>query len=117
MVLIGKRAQGDIIERYQKLELRSHAERRGETKAETIKEQQLKLPILRRQFSSAAISLSIEGPGEIIGENPFALVGGAGAVWVRTKESTGTIRLLARHPYLPSKTVEIRVVAAVDEGV
>ena len=47
LVVIGKRAQGDIIERYQKLELRSPAERRGETKAETIKEQQLKLPILR----------------------------------------------------------------------
>ncbi len=33
-----------------------------------------------RPFSSGAVALHIEGPGEIIGENPFALVGGVGAV-------------------------------------
>jgi len=37
-----------------------------------------------QQFSSGAVSLTIEGPGEIIGENPFGLVGGAGAIWIKT---------------------------------
>jgi beta-galactosidase len=70
-----------------------------------------------RPFATGAVSLAIEGPGEIVGENPFALTGGAGAVWVKTKEAAGTIRLTARHPYLGAKTVEIRVLPAAPEAV
>ena len=70
-----------------------------------------------RPFSTGAIALRLEGPGEIIGENPFSLVGGVGAVWVRSKEAAGTIRLHARHPYVGEKTIEIRVKAAEAEQV
>ena len=62
-----------------------------------------------RPFATGAISLSIAGPGEIIGENPFALFGGAGAIWVRSRESSGVIRLTARHPTLGAKTIRIQV--------
>jgi beta-galactosidase len=62
-----------------------------------------------QQFASGAVVLSLEGPGEIVGENPFGLVGGAGAIWIRTKEAAGTIRLTAKHQYLPSTQVEIQV--------
>ena len=70
-----------------------------------------------RPFATAAIQLSIIGPGEIIGENPFSLAGGAGAVWVRAKELAGTIRLEARHQYLGKQTVEIQVRAAEREAI
>jgi beta-galactosidase len=70
-----------------------------------------------RPFASAAISFSLTGPGELIGENPFALAGGAGAVWVRAREAQGTIRLTAKHPYLGERSVEIRVEAAPPEMV
>ena len=62
-----------------------------------------------RPFASGAIQLSLTGPGEIVGENPFALSGGAGAVWVKAKEAPGVIRLRARHQYLGTQTFEIRV--------
>jgi beta-galactosidase len=62
-----------------------------------------------RPFASGAIRLSVTGPGEIVGENPFALAGGAGAVWIKAKEAAGTIRLEARHQYLGKQSVEIRV--------
>lgn len=62
-----------------------------------------------RPFANAAIALTVEGPGEIVGENPFSLFGGVGAVWLKTKEAAGLIRLTARHPKLGSKTVEVRV--------
>lgn len=62
-----------------------------------------------RPLANAAIAISINGPGEIIGENPFSLFGGVGAVWVKTKEAAGVIRLSAKHPTLGSKTVMIRV--------
>jgi len=56
-----------------------------------------------RPFATGAIQLSLTGPGEIVGENPFSLSGGAGAVWVKAKEAAGTIRLEARHQYLASR--------------
>jgi beta-galactosidase len=61
-----------------------------------------------RPLANAAIALSVEGPGEIIGENPFSLFGGVGAVWLRTKEAAGLIRFTAKHPKFGSKTVEVR---------
>jgi beta-galactosidase len=70
-----------------------------------------------QQFASGAIQLSLEGPGEIVGENPFGLVAGAGAVWIRTKAAEGTIKLTAKHQYLPSKQIAITVLAASAEVV
>jgi len=62
-----------------------------------------------RTFANAALALNIEGPGEIIGDNPFSLFGGVGAVWIKTKEATDLIRFSAKHPTLGTKTVEIGV--------
>ncbi len=62
-----------------------------------------------RPFANGAISLSLQGPAEIIGENPFALFGGVGAVWIKTKTSASLVRLTATHATLGSKTVEIVV--------
>ena len=70
-----------------------------------------------RQFASGAVALSIEGPGEIVGENPFGLVGGVGAVWIKSKEAAGTVSVTARHAVLGSKSVTIRVRQVAAEGV
>jgi beta-galactosidase len=70
-----------------------------------------------QQFASGAVVLSIDGPGEIVGENPFGLVGGAGAVWVKTKIGDGTIRLTAKHQYLGEQNVTIHVSPAPAEEV
>jgi beta-galactosidase len=60
-----------------------------------------------RPLANAAIGLTLTGPGEIIGDNPFSLFGGVGAIWIKTKEAAGVIRLTAKHPRLGVKTVEI----------
>jgi beta-galactosidase len=70
-----------------------------------------------RSFANDAIQLEIEGPAEIIGDNPFALVGGTGAVWVRAKEQAGRVRLMATHPILGKRQVEIEITAPVPEAV
>jgi beta-galactosidase len=70
-----------------------------------------------RQFASGAISLTVEGPAVIVGENPFSLMGGVGAVWLKAKEASGTIRLTAKHQYLGSKTVEVKVKPAEPEKI
>jgi beta-galactosidase len=70
-----------------------------------------------RPFATGAVGLSLAGPGEIVGENPFSLSGCAGAVWVKAKEAAGTIRLEARHHYLGKQSVEICVHRAEPEYV
>ena len=64
-----------------------------------------------RQFSHGVIQFSVEN-GEIVGDNPFALVGGVGAIYIRTTKKAGSIRLTARHPRLGTKIVEITTKAA-----
>lgn len=62
-----------------------------------------------RHLAVGALSFQIKGPGEIIGDNPFGLIGGCGAIWVRSKIEKGTIELTATHPWLGSKNITIQV--------
>ncbi len=68
-----------------------------------------------RSFANEAIKLELEGPAEIIGDNPFALVGGTGAVWIRAKEEPGRVRLTAVHPQLGKQQIEIAIAPAARE--
>jgi beta-galactosidase len=70
-----------------------------------------------RPFANDAIKFEIEGPAEIIGDNPFAVVGGTGAIWIRAKEQAGTARLTATHPVLGKQQVEFTIAVAVPETV
>ena len=64
-----------------------------------------------RPFAVGSIQFTIDN-GEIIGDNPFALVGGGGAIWIRSRETAGTIRLTAKHQRLGAKTVVIKAVVS-----
>lgn len=64
-----------------------------------------------RTFADDPIVFTLEGPGELIGDNPFSLVGGTGAVWVRAKEQGGVVKLTAKHPRLGSQTAEFKLTA------
>ena len=70
-----------------------------------------------RTYANDPVQLQLEGPAELIGSNPFALIGGTGAVWIRAKQQPGTVRLTAVHPYLGNKTVEITLTPSVAEVV
>jgi len=64
-----------------------------------------------RTYANDPILFTLSGPAEIIGDNPFALVGGTGAIWIRAKETAGTARLSAKHPRLGTQTVDFSLVA------
>jgi beta-galactosidase len=64
-----------------------------------------------RPYAVGVIQFTIEN-GDIIGDNPFALVGGCGAVWIRSRETPGTIRVTAKHPRLGTKTVTLTASSA-----
>jgi beta-galactosidase len=68
-----------------------------------------------RPFASDAIILELDGPAEIIGDNPFSLLGGTGAIWIRAKEQPGTVTLRGTHPVLGTQQVSFRLVAAPPE--
>jgi beta-galactosidase len=70
-----------------------------------------------RTYANDPISFKLEGPATLIGDNPFALIGGTGAVWIRAKEQEGTVRLTATHPRLGSQTIEIALSAALAEQI
>src|SRR5215472_6727260 len=67
-------------------------------------------------FANDAIRFELEGPAEIIGDNPFSLIGGTGAIWIRTKETPGKVILTANHPYLGAQQIEIEMAAAPEES-
>jgi beta-galactosidase len=65
----------------------------------------------QRRVATGLVSLTIHGPGEIIGDNPFEFgaYGGLGAVWVRSLAGkTGTIVVSAAHPALGEATVRVQ---------
>jgi beta-galactosidase len=70
-----------------------------------------------RPFANDVIKLDLEGPAEIIGDNPFALVGGTGAVWIRAKEQPGIMQLTAIHPQLGKQQVKIEILPSPPEVV
>jgi beta-galactosidase len=62
-----------------------------------------------RPFAADAIRFELTGPAQLIGDNPFSLIGGNGAVWIRATEQPGKVRLTAHHPYLGAQHVEFEI--------
>ncbi len=65
-----------------------------------------------RPFANDPITLKVDGPATLIGDNPFSLVGGTGAIWLRTQDQPGTVTLHATHPVLGEKIVQFTLTAA-----
>jgi beta-galactosidase len=68
-----------------------------------------------RPFAADAISFELTGPATLIGDNPFGLIGGTGAVWVRAGETPGIVTLSAKHPWLGTMKVTFQLAAAPGE--
>jgi len=68
-----------------------------------------------RHYAADAIELTLTGPAELIGDNPFGLIGGTGAVWIRATEMAGTVTLKGKHPYLGVASVTLHIKAAQPE--
>ena len=65
-----------------------------------------------RPYVPGQITLSVEGPAVLIGDNPFdfGAAGGVGAVWLRSRPGrAGTVRVSASHPVLGDAEARLRV--------
>jgi beta-galactosidase len=69
-----------------------------------------------RPFAADAIRFELTGPAELIGDNPFALIGGTGAIWIRAGEKPGKVRLAAHHPYLGAQHIDLEITPAPPES-
>jgi len=68
-----------------------------------------------RTYADDPVVFTLDGPAKLIGDNPFSLVGGTGAIWVRAGEQAGSVRLTATHPHLGSHSVTFTLIAAPEE--
>jgi hypothetical protein len=64
---------------------------------------------------ASEISLSIDGPGSIVGPAEIAVLGGQLATWVRASRTPGTITLTATSARLSSGTVTLTSLAVADQ--
>lgn len=70
-----------------------------------------------RTYADDPIVFTVDGPATLIGDNPFSLVGGTGAVWIRAQEQAGAVTLSAKHPRLGTQKVQFTLTAAPAETV
>jgi beta-galactosidase len=61
-----------------------------------------------RPYANDPITFKLTGPAVLVGDNPFSLVGGIAAIWIRATEEPGKVQLSATHPRLGSETIELK---------
>ena len=68
-----------------------------------------------RPFANDAIRFELSGPATLIGDNPFSLIGGTGAIWIRATEQPGNVRLTAHHRNFGAQHIELEMTQAPPE--
>ena len=62
-----------------------------------------------RPLATGVLTLKIDGPLQVIGDNPLAIVGGVGVVWLRAGSTAGGATVDVSHPVLGTRRVPIRL--------
>jgi beta-galactosidase len=63
----------------------------------------------RLPFAFAPIHFEIEGAGELIGQNPFPLAGGQGALYLKATKQAGVVTVRATTPRLAPAEVKVSI--------
>jgi len=64
----------------------------------------------RLPFAIKSVSFEVEGPAELYGENPFPLVGGHAAMYLRAGRNPGLVTIRAKADRLPDASVTINLI-------
>jgi len=64
----------------------------------------------RLPYAFTAVNFELEGPADLIGENPLTLVGGAAGVYIKAHHQTGEVIIRARADRLPDATMVLKIV-------
>lgn len=68
-----------------------------------------------RPIANDPIVFELSGPAQLIGDNPFSLVGGTGAIWIRARQQPGTVVLRATHPRFGTQQINLTITSAEPE--
>ncbi len=63
----------------------------------------------RLPYTNQVVSFEIEGPAELIGENPFAIMGGQAALYVKAGHEAGAVTIRATTPRLETAEVSLTI--------
>jgi beta-galactosidase len=63
----------------------------------------------RLPYTNQVVEFALDGPADLIGENPFALMGGQAALYVRARQEPGTVTVRATTARLEPASVTITV--------
>ncbi|RMF78941.1 MAG: hypothetical protein D6737_13120 [Chloroflexi bacterium] len=61
----------------------------------------------RLPYTNQVVTFEIDGPADLIGENPFALMGGQAALYLKARHEAGIVTIRATTPRLPAATVSL----------
>jgi beta-galactosidase len=61
-------------------------------------------------YATKVVTFELEGDADLIGENPFPLIGGQAALYIKARHQPGSIRVRAQAPGLPSASVALKIV-------
>jgi beta-galactosidase len=60
-------------------------------------------------YVNRVISFEIEGPAELIGETPYALIGGQAALYVKARHEIGAVTIRAKADRVPNAEVSLTI--------
>jgi len=60
-------------------------------------------------YTPAAVHFDLDGPADLIGENPFPLMGGQAAVFLKARHQTGTVKVHARANGMPGESISLEI--------
>lgn len=61
----------------------------------------------RLPYTQSVVTFEIDGPGVLIGENPFPLMGGQAALYLKAMHTAGVVTVRASTPRLPAAEVRV----------
>jgi beta-galactosidase len=61
-------------------------------------------------YATKVVAFKLEGAADLIGENPFPLIGGQAALYVKARHQVGTITVHAHASGLPSSSVSLEII-------
>jgi beta-galactosidase len=61
-------------------------------------------------YATKVVTFELEGDAELIGENPFPLIGGQAALFVKARHQSGKVFIRAHTPGLPSSSIFLEII-------
>jgi beta-galactosidase len=65
-------------------------------------------------YATRVVTFELEGDADLIGENPFPLIGGQAALYIKARQQPSTVTVRAHTVGLPSATVSLEILSISD---